>query len=148
MMKILRKTIALLLMISTAFISCKKDKPVVAATEISMTETPANNKVLGPIIIPNSSAVVTLKGSSKLNTVFSPLTASFYGAGLYAHTATSSSGPWSVGSLPNSFVSPNAVYNLPLTYLIGSTVYIFYSTSPGIAYPAGSSSNVYSTVVI
>jgi hypothetical protein len=147
-MKTIKKSIALLLMISTAFISCKKDNPIVEVSEINNSQSVVNAKVLGPIIIPNSSAVVTLKGSSKLNTVFSPLTASFYGAGLYAHTATSSSGPWSSGALPNSFVSPNAVYNLPLTYLIGSTVYMFYSTSPGISYPAGSSSNVYSTVVI
>jgi hypothetical protein len=146
-MKNLVKITTLLFIVCSLSVSCKKTTPVLDASLTSNNETLVSSKVMGPLIIAKINQVNTYRLGSRLFVTFDGLTNSFYGAGLYAHTATSAAGPWTVGSLPYSYVNPSAMYALGATYPMGSTVYIFYSTSPGIAYPAGSASAIYSVVV-
>jgi hypothetical protein len=146
-MKNLGKIITLLFIVSSVFVSCKKTMPVLDSSIANSKETVASSKILGPLIIATTNQIVTYRLGSRLFVTFDGLTNSYYGAGLYAHTATSASGPWTAGVLPYSYVNPSAKYSLGVTYPVGSTVYIFYSTNLGIAYPAGSASVVYSVIV-
>ncbi len=144
-MKILKTALTALILISGTFMACKKNATVIPETTDQSVSMDA--RILIPSIFATANGIRTFKGSSKLTTTFQSLTASYYGATLYAHTAASAAGPWSTGTLPVSYINPVAIYALPQTYLIGSTVYIFYSTNPGTTYPSGSASPIYSVVV-
>ena len=143
------KSLSLIALFTISITSCKKATvtPNQTSLENKKDET-VNNKVAGPLIISNSNMLVTNFGSTKLYTVFSSGTASFYQNTLYAHCATSASGPFTNGVLPATYNSGNARYNIAPTYPVGTVVYLFYSTANGTSYPSGSASPIYTATVL
>jgi hypothetical protein len=155
-MKSLFKTIAVIGLFSIATVSCEKatTSPANASNADSKTvETNLNSKVIDGSkvltgnIIALSSDIKLKRSGEILYTTFDNLTASTYPGTLYVHFSTSSTGPWSNGVLPYSWVSPDALYSVSPAYSVGTTVYLFYSTNTGTSYPSGSASPIYSSVV-
>ncbi len=143
-MKRLKSSIAVLALCA-AFVSCEKQdvvptKPIVKPIS-SETEK-------GPNIIATSTTAATVKGATRIYTTFNFLTSSFYGNTLYIHYRVGSSGAWTNGTPVTTWSSPDATYNLPIAYIIGTNLSVFYSTNQGTSYPAGSSSPIYTNVIV
>lgn len=143
-MKRLKSSMAVLLLCA-AFVSCEKQDIVPTNTTVKPSTTGTEK---GPLIIATFTDAVTLKGSTKIYTTFDATTANFYGSTLYVHYRVNNTGPWSVGIAVNVWNNPNATYNLPVTFSIGTNLAVFYSTSPVASYPAGSSSPIYTNIIV
>ena len=143
-MKSLKSSIAVLLLCA-AFVSCEKQDIVPTNTTVKPS-TSGTEKAPNIIAISNSAANV--KGGTRIFTTFQSLTANFYGSTLYAHYRVGSSGAWSNGTAVSSWANPNATYNLPIAFLSGTNLSVFYSTNQGTSYPAGSSSPIYTNVIV
>lgn len=143
-MKRLKSSIAVLALCA-AFISCEKQDIVPTNTTVKPT-TSGTEKA--PNIIATSTTAATVKGATRIYTTFDFLTSSFYGNTLYVHYRVGSSGAWTNGTPVTTWSSPNATYNLPIAYIIGTNLSVFYSTNQGTSYPAGSSSPIYTNVIV
>ena len=143
-MKRLKSSIAVLALCA-AFVSCEK-QDVVPTNPIVKPSTSGTEKA--PNIIATSSTAATVKGATRIYTTFNFLTSSFYGNTLYVHYRVGSSGAWTNGTPVTTWSSPDATYNLPIAYIIGTNLSVFYSTNQGTSYPAGSSSPIYTNVIV
>jgi hypothetical protein len=146
-MNTIKTTVAIVVVLSATLFSFKSTEKGNGLIGSENSRCLYKSKMFDANILAPQNMAKTLKGGTKIYTTFNSTTANSYGSNLFMHISSNPSGSWSSGTLPSSYSSPNAVYVSPATYAIGSTVYVFYSTSPGSAYPAGSSSPIYSMIV-
>ncbi|MFN5985057.1 MAG: hypothetical protein ACK476_17230 [Fluviicola sp.] len=143
-MKRLKSSIAVLTLCA-AFVSCEKQE-IVPTNPIVKPSTSGTEKA--PTLIALSTTAANVKGATRIYTVFQSTTANFYGSTLYAHYRVGTTGAWSNGTAVSSWSNPNATYNLPIAFITGTNLNVFYSTSQGTSYPSGSASAIYTNVIV
>ncbi|MDO8999208.1 MAG: hypothetical protein Q7W45_05540 [Bacteroidota bacterium] len=146
-MKSLFKSIAVLGLLTITIVSCKKTV-LVTPNESKSELVEVNGNVRVPSLVSTNNLIRIKAGQESLIGTFDTYTSAYYPGTLYAHYSASAAGPWSNGVLPVSWVTPKATYVVSPAYPLGTTVYLFYSTSMGTTYPSGSATAIYSTVVM